>query len=145
MTRAPKPAAEKPAKPAAKVKVAGTNARPALKDKPAKPAAPARSGQGASKTAPASTAFKVKDLVAAVVAATGGKKPEVKKSVEATLAALADALKRGADLSLPPLGRARIVKSEGKNGEPVMTLKLRIGQSGKPDGKEGLADTGEDS
>lgn len=92
----------------------------------------------------AGTAFKVKDLVGAVAAATGGKKPDVRTAVAATLSALADALARGADLNLPPLGRVRVAKTAGKDGAAVLTLKLRPFNAGKDRPKQTLADDGED-
>jgi hypothetical protein len=64
-------------------------------------------------------------------------------SVEATLAAISAALKSGADLSLPPLGKLRIARTTGS----VLTLKLRQAGAGKGDEKAGakpLADDGED-
>jgi DNA-binding protein HU-alpha len=121
----------------AKAPVAKTN--PAVKptltvvEKPAALARPAA-------TAPA---LKLKDLVERVAAATGAKKPEAKRSVEAVLAAISAALKSGADLSLPPLGKLRIARTTGS----VLTLKLRQAGAGKGDEKAGakpLADDGED-
>jgi nucleoid DNA-binding protein len=138
--RTTKPAAEKPVKPAAKVKpgadAAQKPARSATKPtaKPSKPAAATKA-----------EAFRLKDLLEAVANATGGKRPEVKKTVEATLAGLADALKRGSDLNLPPLGRIRVAKAAGKDGAPAMTLKLRLAGADKPAGKQALAEDGEDS
>jgi nucleoid DNA-binding protein len=135
--RTTKPAAEKPVKPAAKVKPGADAAqKPARSDaKPtAKPAAATKA-----------EAFRLKDLLEAVANATGGKRPEVKKTVEATLAGLAEALKRGTDLNLPPLGRIRVAKAAGKDGAPAMTLKLRLAGADKPAGKQALAEDGEDS
>jgi nucleoid DNA-binding protein len=95
------------------------------------------------KPAPATAPLKLKDLIAAVAAETGAKRPEVRATVEATLAVLADALKRGADLNLPPLGRLRVARATGKDGTGAMTLKLRLG--GDKAGAKALADDGEDS
>lgn len=139
---AAKPENAKPliAKPAAKVKPAA-KAKPAAKVKPE-----AEAGAGKpDKAAVRSDAFKLKDLVAAVAEATGGKKPEVKRVVEATLASLGMALGRGSDLAVPPLGRARIVKSSGKDGAAILTLKLRLGGADQAGAKQALADDGEDS
>jgi nucleoid DNA-binding protein len=147
--RTTKPAAEKPAKPVAKAKAVAKTAA-----KPAKPASQPKPVVRADSTASAKSgvaAFKLRDLVEVVATATGAKKPDVKQTVEATLSALADALKGGADLNLPPLGRARIAKAAGKDGAAVMTLKLRLGGAAKSGAnvktgpKQALADDGEDS
>ena len=119
-----KPAKAKPeAKPAPKAA-----AKPALKvvEKPA-PAQEKAAG------------FKLKDLVDQVATATGAKKPDAKKAVEATLAAISAALKSGSDLALPPLGKLRIARTTGA----VLTLKLRTGAGEKAAAKP-LADSGED-
>ncbi|NHB77652.1 HU family DNA-binding protein [Rhodobacter calidifons] len=84
-------------------------------------------------------AMKLKDLVDSVSAATGGRKPEVKKTVEATLAALGEALARGRALTVPPLGKLRVVKNKG----PALTVKLRRADGAKAAGLA-LADDGED-
>jgi nucleoid DNA-binding protein len=151
--RTTKPAAEKPAKPVAKAKaVAKTEAKPAKAAPQPKPDAKAVARSDSKASAKSGTAaFKLRDLVEVVAAATGAKKPEVKQTIEATLSALADALKSGADLNLPPLGRARIAKAAGKDGAAVMTLKLRLGGAAKSGAnvktgpKQALADDGEDS
>ena len=142
-TRTIKSATKPGEKPAAK-------AKPAAKREKAPPAASVIAKPfGRSAANPAAktgaVAFKLKDLVDAVVASTGGKKPEVKKTVEATLAALSDALKRGADLNLPPLGRARVAKVTEKNGTSTLTLKLRVGGAAGQGAKQGLADVSVDS
>lgn len=116
----------KPAKPAAKSK--------AVEDKPERKAV-------APKTAAVTTGvvLKLKDIVDSVAAATGGKKPDVKKTVEATLAALGEALATGKALTVPPLGKLRVVKNKG----PALTLKLRLADGAKAAGL-GLADDSED-
>lgn len=83
---------------------------------------------------------KLKDLIDIVAAATGAKKPEVKKTVEATLHALGEALATGKSLAVPPLGKLRVVKNKG----PALTLKLRLADGAKAAGLA-LADDGEDS
>lgn len=85
---------------------------------------------------------KVKDLTDRVVAASGGKKAEVRKAVDAVLQSLADALEKGEVLALPPLGRLSLVKRKTTPKGDVMTLKLRQGGAGKS-GKEALAADGE--
>ncbi len=84
--------------------------------------------------------LKTKDLIDTVAAATGAKKPEVKKIVEATLLAIAKALATGNDMLVPPLGKVRVVKDNGV----ALTLKLRLADEAKATGLA-LADEDEDS
>lgn len=131
--RTPKDPEKKPAKtekPAAPEKP--TKAKPAAKPslKVVEAEAEAASGQ---------VGLKLKDLIDSVAAATGGKKPDVKKTVEATLAALGEALATGKPLTVPPLGKLRVVKNKG----PALTLKLRLADGAKAAGLA-LADDGED-
>jgi Bacterial DNA-binding protein len=123
-------------------------------EKPAKPAAAAKPKAGAAKAAkpdlkvvepavvPEATAagLKLKDLIDSVAEATGAKKPDVRKTVEATLAALGEALATGKSLTVPPLGKLRVVKNKG----PALTLKLRLADGAKAAGLA-LAEDGEDS
>jgi Bacterial DNA-binding protein len=125
-----KPAkAEKPAK-----------AKPeAVKPETAKPET-AKSAAASAETAVAPGGqVKLKDLIESVASKTGGKKPEVKAVVEATLAALGEALATGKALMVPPLGKLRVVKNNG----PALTLKLRLADGAKAAGLA-LADDGED-
>ena len=85
------------------------------------------------------TALKLKDLVDIVAATGGGKKAEVRKTVEATLAALGKALAAGSPANLPGFGKLRVVKNNGN----VLTLKLRMADEPKAAGLA-LADDGED-
>lgn len=84
--------------------------------------------------------IKTKDLIDTVAAATGAKKPEVKKIVEATLLAIGRALATGNDMVVPPLGKLRVVKDNGV----ALTLKLRLADEAKAAGLA-LADADEDS
>jgi len=69
--------------------------------------------------------LKKKALVDQVVQAVGGKKKGVKEIVDATLAALGDALSRGDGLNLPPLGRAQVNRQRDLDGGEMMIVKLR--------------------
>ncbi len=70
--------------------------------------------------------MKKPELLDMVVARTNLKKRDVKPAVEAAFAVIADALRNGSDLNLPPLGKVRVVKSKDlEGGAAVMTLKLR--------------------
>jgi hypothetical protein len=124
--KAAKPA--KAAQPAAKTKASPVAAKPELKVV----ATPAASEAAAG-------VLKLRDLIDSVATATGGKKPDVKKTIEATLAALGEALAGGKALTIPPLGKLRVVKTKG----PVLTLKLRRAEGAKAAGLA-LADDGED-
>jgi nucleoid DNA-binding protein len=131
--RTPKDPDKKPAKAKPEGKPAPkAAAKPALKvvEKP---------GQAAGSAPGKAAGFKLKDLVDQVASATGTKKPDAKKAVEATLVAIAAALKSGSDLALPPLGKLRVAKTAGM----VLTLKLRTGAGDKAAAKP-LADSGED-
>lgn len=122
-----------------------TEAKPAKAAKPAaKPKAVAEKPELKVVTADTAIAsavavVKLKDLIDSVATATGGKKSDVKKTVEATLAALGEALATGKALTVPPLGKLRVVKNKG----PALTLKLRLADGAKAAGL-GLADDGED-
>lgn len=101
---------------------------------------PAAKAEAAASPDPAPSAtLKLKELIDGVAAKTGGKKPEVKAAVEATLAALGEALATGKALAVPPLGKLRVVKNKG----PALTLKLRLADGAKAAGLA-LADDGED-
>ncbi len=70
--------------------------------------------------------MKKPELLDAVVARTNLKKRDVKPAVEAALAVIAEALVKGSDVNLPPMGKLRVVKSkELGEGAHVLTLKLR--------------------
>ncbi len=127
--RKPKDIEKKPAKAA--------RAKPAAKPETASAPEAADASAGATATR---SAVKLKDLIESVATATGGRKPEVKAAVEATLTALRDALAAGQALAVPPLGKLRVVKTKG----PALTLKLRVAEGGKAAGLA-LADDGEDS
>jgi nucleoid DNA-binding protein len=86
--------------------------------------------------------LKMKDLIAQVTEAAGGKKKGVKEIVEATLAALSAALAKGDAINLPGFGRAKVAHAEDKGAGKPMTIKLKsqVGPRAKNPGKEGLAD-----
>lgn len=153
--------AKKPAAPKAAAKPKTTAAKAPAAPKPAKAtisapkvAPPVVVETGAAPVATLEKADKVtgpqlkkKDLVARVVAALDGKKKgQVKDIVEATLAALGEALQKGEALNLPPFGRARIARQKGEGKTSSMTVKLR-GAGAKNAAKapkQALAEVGED-
>lgn len=66
-----------------------------------------------------------RELLSLVARRTGLPNTEIKTVVEATLAELGDAIGAGMTLALPPLGRARISRSDDGTGGEVITLRLR--------------------
>lgn len=88
--------------------------------------------------------YKKKHLVERVVAISGAKKRLAKDVVEATLAALGEALNEGRSLNLPPLGKLTVNRQKDIASGEVLIVKLRrSGAAGKP-GADPLADGGED-
>ena len=139
----PKPPTEKPAKPVRAAKPAKAATALAKAEKPAARRTPkAAAAKPAAKTVakPATNTVKLRDLVDSVVAATGAKKPDAKKAVEAVLDAIGAGLAAKSMLVLPPLGKLRVVKANAG----VMTLKLRLADASRAKGMA-LADDDEDS
>ena len=135
--RTPKETETKPAKAAKPADATPVKTKP-VKARPAKSEAATPRGEDTSSAAVAAQ-LKLKDLIDSVATRTGGKKPEVKAVIEATLAALGEALATGKSLAVPPLGKLRVVKNKG----PALTLKLRLADGAKAAGLA-LADDGED-
>ena len=95
----------------------------------------------------ASSVLKMKDLIDKVVAATGAKKADARGIIEATLAAIGDALSKGNTLNLPPFGRAKVSRAAEAGSGKAMTVKLRrtgAAASGGAQGKQNPADTEDD-
>jgi hypothetical protein len=151
------PAATPPSAKAARPAKAAKADKPARKAKPAEAAVAV--AKGASALVPAATAMaagpaakapakpvatadtiKLRHLIDTVAAATGGKKPEAKKYVEAVLAAIGAGLAAKSVLVVPPLGKLRVAKSNGS----VLTVKLRLSDTSRAAGLA-LADDDEDS
>ena len=90
------------------------------------------------------------DLIDQVVTRSTVKKRDAKLAVDSMLGLLAEALARGDELNLPPLGKLRVIKSKDiGGGAQVMTLKLRTmkegaGKGGGGQGNSCLAETGDD-
>ena len=64
-------------------------------------------GEGKEGKAPAGDLLRMKDFLDRVTTANGGKRTGVRQIVELTLAALGDALEKGEQVNLSPLGRAK--------------------------------------
>lgn len=130
------------AKPRKAAKAAGPDGKP----KPARARAARAASTGedaAASTAGAGTGgdvVKLKDIVEGVAAATGLKKPDARKAVDATLAVIGAALAQKSTLFLPPLGKLRVAKATAG----VMTLKLRLADASRAKGLA-LAEDEEDS
>lgn len=133
-----------PAKPVA-AKAPAAKAKPAPKV-PAPSAPPVAAPVIASVKPAAHKAagmLKLKDLLDQVVKTTGGKKKGIKEIIEATLHSLGDALHKGFDLNLPPLGKTKVSRQRDLAEGEVIMIKLRRGgtkATGKKAAKEGLAD-----
>jgi hypothetical protein len=125
------------------------NRSPAAKAKPVAKAAQvpvSTEGDAMDKAAKsAANAFKLPDLIELVAQSTGGKKKDIKATVEATLSALGASLAKGDELNLPGLGKIRVARSADKDGRAMMVLKLRgpLGAKAKAT-KEPLAEPEEE-
>lgn len=74
----------------------------------------------------AAAVLKKPDFLDRAVARTNTKKRDAKPVIEAALAVLGEALLAGEDVSLPPLGKLRVVRHKDLgDGAAVLTLKLR--------------------
>ncbi len=76
-------------------------------------------------TAPGVVTLKLRDLLERVGERSGVKKKDTRAVVEATLAALGDALGKGEALNLPGLGRGRVNRQKDTAGGEVMIVKLK--------------------
>lgn len=75
----------------------------------------------------ATVVLRKKDLLDRVGALAQGKKKDVKQAVEATLLVLGEALARGEELNLPPLGKAKVGRQKGVPGGELYIIRLRRG------------------
>jgi nucleoid DNA-binding protein len=142
-------ATAKKAAPAKKATVPKAAPKAAPKPKPAIPAPavpvpqPVAAAPVAEKAKGAT--LRMKDLVAQVTEASGGKKKGVKEIVEATLEALGTALAKGDAINLPGFGRAKVAHAEDKGAGKPMTIKLKSQSAAKvkKGGPKPLADDDE--
>ncbi len=74
-----------------------------------------------------------------VAARSGIRKSDTRAVTEAALSVIADALQRGEDVALPPLGRIRVVKSREGDRSRILTLRLSLpsGPAGSLSGEDG--------
>jgi nucleoid DNA-binding protein len=84
--------------------------------------------------------LKKADLLDQIVARSLLKKREAKPVLDAALALIGEALARGDELMLPPLGKIRVVKTKDLGaGAQVLTLKMRSGKDASQSDKTPLA------
>ena len=74
----------------------------------------------------AASGLRLKDLVDRVVAATGGKKKDVKQVVEATLVAMGAALQTGESLNLPAFGKLRVAREKAHPKGRILMVRLQM-------------------
>lgn len=98
-------------------------------------------GSGAQESGPI---FKKKHLIERVHALSGAKKRDIKDIVEATLAAISEALASGDMLNLPPLGKLTVNRQKDLASGDMMIVKIRRQPTDKKPGKDPLADIDED-
>jgi predicted DNA-binding protein (UPF0251 family) len=128
---------------------ASAKAKPAA----AKPAKPAAAAKPAKEKGAGADAIRVKDLVETIAPNVSVKRPDIKATLEAALKAMADALTAGKVLNLPPLGKITVKRSSSNDNADMAVLKLRrakVGAGAKPraakpagKGKPALADDDE--
>ena len=139
--------ARKPAATPSAAPVAAVAAAPVVEA----PVSDQREGEAVTGDAPAETAetttLKKKELLSRVTDLSGTKRKEAKPILEAALRVLGEALSKGEELNLPPLGKIRVNRSKSDAGTDILTLRLRRDtekKSGEKGGKQGLASEEED-
>lgn len=97
----------------------------------AKPAATAAKPAAAGVVAPElAVELKKKDLIDRVVKASGMKRGQVKPAVEATLAVLGDALQKGEDLNLEPMGKLKVKNEKDVGAAHIYSCRVRRKKQG---------------
>lgn len=84
-----------------------------------------------------------KDLVESMMSATGMKKGEARRALEATMSAVADALKEGKDLAVPPLGKIKIARTKETPNGKLVVLRAKLKEPKPPVSKDPLAEAAE--
>ncbi|WP_081625834.1 HU family DNA-binding protein [Yoonia vestfoldensis] len=106
---------------------------------------PAQSDTSMTSVSASVAQLKKPDLLDQVVARSLLKKRDVKPALDAALALIGEALARGDELILPPLGKIRVVKTKDiGDGAQLLTLKLRSTKDASQTVKTGLATDRED-
>lgn len=82
---------------------------------------------------------KKKDFVDRIVTRAGLRKADARAAIDATLSALAEALERGEDLVLPPLGRVKVTREKAGPKGKQLILKLSLPKN-EENASQGLAE-----
>ena len=72
-----------------------------------------------------SVSLRKKEFVERVTTLSGHKKQDVREITEAVLAVLGDALSKGEELNLPPLGKVKVNRQRDLTSGEMMIIKLR--------------------
>lgn len=116
-------------------------AQPDSQAQAAAPVAPRAGAKVAPDAAEADAPMKKKQLVERVIALSGAKKRDAKDIVEATLAALGQALAEGRSINLPPLGKLTVNRQKDLGSGEVLIVKLRRKGADETDAANPLAET----
>lgn len=73
--------------------------------------------------------LKKREFIDRATERSGLKKKDVKPSIEAALAVLAEALEKGEELVLPPLGKIKIVRQKEMPNGKVLTARIRLNKA----------------
>lgn len=92
----------------------------------AKPSAKPAPAEVVAEVIAARNVLKKKDIVDRAVEVSGVKKKDARPAVEAAISVVLAALAAGNDISFPPHGKIRIVKSKDVPGGQMITAKIRI-------------------
>ena len=125
----PKAAAKTAAKPTAAVSVVTAKTAEPQTSQTATPA-------GAKPDAPELTK---KEMVERMVAASGMKKGDARRALEASMEAVAQALREGYNLSLPPLGKIKIARTKDTPNGKMVVLRTKLKDPAKAVPKDPLA------
>ncbi len=111
----------------------------------AQPKAPKSKIVTAAEPVVAANVVKKPDFLDNAVARSGVKRRDAKPAIEAALLELGEALLRGDELNLPPLGKIKVVKTKALNeGAQALTLKVRTMKDGAGLRKSGVAEDGDE-
>jgi nucleoid DNA-binding protein len=67
-----------------------------------------------------------KEMVERMVASTGMKKGDARRALEATMEAVAQGLREGYNLSLPPLGKVKIARTKDTPNGKMVVLRAKL-------------------
>lgn len=70
--------------------------------------------------------LKKKDFLDRAIERSGVRKADAKAAVEATLAVLAEALSKGEELVLPPLGKIKVAREKANPKGRILMLRLQL-------------------